>query len=33
LMGASLLVATLVVLGGLLTDVAYAMLDPRVRFG
>ena len=32
LMGASVLVAGLVVLGGLLTDVAYAVLDPRVRF-
>jgi peptide/nickel transport system permease protein len=31
LMGASLLVAALVVAGGFLTDVAYAMLDPRVR--
>lgn len=32
LMGASLLVATLVVVSGFLTDVAYALLDPRVRF-
>jgi peptide/nickel transport system permease protein len=31
LMGASLLVAALVVAGGFLTDVAYAALDPRVR--
>lgn len=31
LMGASLLVAALVVAAGFLTDVAYAMLDPRVR--
>jgi peptide/nickel transport system permease protein len=31
LMGASLLVAALVVTGGFLTDVAYALLDPRVR--
>ncbi len=31
LMGASLLVAFLVVTGGLLTDIAYALLDPRVR--
>lgn len=31
LMGASLLVAALVVGGGFLTDVAYALLDPRVR--
>jgi peptide/nickel transport system permease protein len=31
LMGASLLVAALVVVGGLLTDLAYAVLDPRVR--
>jgi peptide/nickel transport system permease protein len=31
LMGTSLLVAVLVVLGSLLTDVAYAVLDPRVR--
>lgn len=33
LMGASVLVAGLVVIGGLLTDLAYALLDPRVRFG
>jgi peptide/nickel transport system permease protein len=32
LMGTSLLVTTFVVLGGLLTDIAYALLDPRVRF-
>ncbi|HEX6643218.1 MAG TPA: ABC transporter permease [Gemmatimonadales bacterium] len=31
LMGASLLVTALVVLGSLLADVAYAVLDPRVR--
>jgi peptide/nickel transport system permease protein len=31
LMGASLLVAALVVTGAFLTDVAYAVLDPRVR--
>jgi peptide/nickel transport system permease protein len=31
LMGASLLIAVLVVAGGLVTDVAYAVLDPRVR--
>jgi peptide/nickel transport system permease protein len=31
LLGASLLVAALVVTGGLLTDLAYAVLDPRVR--
>jgi peptide/nickel transport system permease protein len=31
LMGASLLVAALVVTGGFLTDIAYAVLDPRVR--
>jgi peptide/nickel transport system permease protein len=31
LMGASLLVAALVVGGGFITDVAYALLDPRVR--
>jgi ABC-type dipeptide/oligopeptide/nickel transport system permease component len=30
-MGASLLVAALVVIGGLLTDIAYGVLDPRVR--
>jgi ABC-type dipeptide/oligopeptide/nickel transport system permease component len=30
-MGTSLLVAGLVVTSGFLTDVAYAMLDPRVR--
>jgi peptide/nickel transport system permease protein len=33
LMGASLLVAALVVAGGFITDVAYALLDPRVRIG
>ncbi|MEP7227488.1 MAG: ABC transporter permease [Gemmatimonadales bacterium] len=33
LMGASLLVAALVVVGGFLTDVTYALLDPRVRLG
>ena len=32
LMGASLLVAALVVVSGFVTDVAYAALDPRVRF-
>jgi peptide/nickel transport system permease protein len=32
LMGASLLVAALVVVSGFLTDMAYALLDPRVRF-
>lgn len=31
LMGASLLVAALVVTGSFLTDIAYALLDPRVR--
>jgi peptide/nickel transport system permease protein len=31
LMGATLLVAGLVVAGGFLTDIAYALLDPRVR--
>lgn len=31
LMGASLLVAALVIGGGFLTDVAYALMDPRVR--
>lgn len=31
LMGVTLLVAVLVVLGGLLADLAYAALDPRVR--
>jgi peptide/nickel transport system permease protein len=33
LMGASLLVAALVVVSGFLTDVAYGLLDPRVRLG
>ena len=33
LMGASLLVAGLVVAGGFLADVASALMDPRVRFG
>jgi len=32
LMGTTLLVSALVVLGGFLTDVAYAMLDPRIRW-
>ena len=32
LMGTALLVSALVVLGGLLTDVAYAVLDPRIRW-
>jgi peptide/nickel transport system permease protein len=32
LMGASLLVAGLVVVSGFLTDVAYGLLNPRVRF-
>jgi peptide/nickel transport system permease protein len=32
LMGAAILVAGMVVLAGFLTDVAYALLDPRVRF-
>jgi peptide/nickel transport system permease protein len=31
LMGTSLLAAGLVVIGSLLTDLAYALLDPRVR--
>jgi peptide/nickel transport system permease protein len=31
IMGASVLVAALVVAGGLMTDLAYALLDPRVR--
>jgi ABC-type dipeptide/oligopeptide/nickel transport system permease component len=30
-MGASLLVAALVVVSGFLADIAYALLDPRVR--
>jgi peptide/nickel transport system permease protein len=33
LMGTSVLVAALVVTGGLVTDLVYAWLDPRVRFG
>jgi peptide/nickel transport system permease protein len=32
LMGAGILVAAMVVLAGFLTDIAYALLDPRVRF-
>ncbi len=31
IMGTALLVSTLVVLGGLLTDIAYLLLDPRIR--
>ena len=30
-MGTAVLVATIVVLGSLLSDLAYAVLDPRVR--
>jgi len=33
IMGASLLVAGLVIAGSLVTDLAYAVLDPRVRLG
>lgn len=33
LMGTSVLVAAVVVLGSLLSDLAYAALDPRVRHG
>jgi peptide/nickel transport system permease protein len=33
LMGASVLVAALVIVSGLATDMIYAWLDPRVRFG
>ena len=32
IMGTALLVATMVVAGGLVTDLAYVALDPRVRF-
>jgi peptide/nickel transport system permease protein len=32
LMGTALLVSSLIILGGVLTDVAYALLDPRVRW-
>ncbi len=32
LMGAAILVAGIVVLAGFLTDIAYALLDPRVRY-
>jgi peptide/nickel transport system permease protein len=32
LMGSAILVAGMVVLAGFLTDIAYALLDPRVRF-
>jgi peptide/nickel transport system permease protein len=32
LMGAAILVAGMVVLAGLVTDIAYALLDPRVRY-
>jgi peptide/nickel transport system permease protein len=31
LMGTASLAAGLVILGGIVTDLAYAMLDPRVR--
>ena len=33
LMGLVLLISTFVVLGNLLADVAYAVVDPRVRYG
>jgi peptide/nickel transport system permease protein len=33
LMGSALLVSTLVVVGGVITDVGYRLLDPRVRTG
>jgi peptide/nickel transport system permease protein len=32
LMGTAMLVSALIVLGGLLTDIAYGLLDPRVRW-
>jgi peptide/nickel transport system permease protein len=32
LMGTALLASSLIILGGLLTDIAYAVLDPRVRW-
>lgn len=32
LMGTAMLASSLIILGGLLTDVAYAVLDPRVRW-
>jgi peptide/nickel transport system permease protein len=32
LMGTALLVSSLVVLGGLVTDIAYGLLDPRIRW-
>jgi len=31
LLGSAVLVATIVVMGSLLSDIAYAALDPRVR--
>jgi ABC-type dipeptide/oligopeptide/nickel transport system permease component len=31
-MGTALLVSSLVVLGGLVTDIAYGLLDPRIRW-
>jgi peptide/nickel transport system permease protein len=31
LMGTAALAASLVVIGGIVTDLAYALLDPRVR--
>jgi len=32
LMGTGMLVSAMVIGGGLLTDLAYAVLDPRVRW-
>jgi peptide/nickel transport system permease protein len=32
-MGITLILATVVLLANLLTDIAYAVIDPRVRYG
>jgi ABC-type dipeptide/oligopeptide/nickel transport system permease component len=32
-MGMFIIITTLIILANLITDIAYAMLDPRVRYG
>lgn len=33
IMGITLVLATVILLANLLTDVAYAVIDPRIRYG